>query len=96
MKKLIFLSITMVLGLIAVPQSSHACACCGTYQVTNVASWDSLNIRTGPGTGYGIRSSIPSGSACVIKTGQCEGKWCKINYADTTGWVNSNYLKWLP
>lgn len=72
-----------------------ACACCGTWQVYNVASDDVLNIRSGPSVHYGKVGYIPAGSACVIRTGPCQGSWCRISYASTTGWVNAKYLRYL-
>lgn len=83
-------------GLISVAATpSFACACCGTWKVTNVASWDVLNIRSGPSASYSKVGSIPSGSACVIKTGSCNGKWCPISYANKSGWVHSGYLSYF-
>ena len=96
MKNLLLLALVLVIGLISAPTSSEACACCGTWKVTNVASFDSLNIRSGPGIGFGVTGAIPSESACVIKSDQCQGGWCKISYAEFNGWVNTKYLRWKP
>jgi len=94
MKKFLLLSFVLVVGLMIAPTNSEACACCGTWQVKNVAENDQLNIRSGPGVGYGVVGGIPSGSACVIKSGQCRGNWCKISYAEYAGWVSTRYLRW--
>ena len=96
MKKLLLLPIALVFGIMIAPSASQACACCGTWKVKNVASWDNLNIRSGPGPGYNVVGAIPSESACVIKTDQCQGGWCKISYAEFNGWVNTKYLGWQP
>jgi len=95
MMKILLLPIALVFGLISAPMSAQACACCGTWKVKNVAANDQLNIRSGPGVRYRVVGGVPSGSACVIKTGQCQGNWCKINFAQYDGWVNTRYLGWL-
>jgi len=46
----------------------------------------SLNVRTGPSTGYSIKKSIPFGT--VIKALEEKNGW--VRYAD--GWVSKNYL----
>ena len=71
-----------------------ACACCGTWQVTNVASDDVLNMRAGPNVSYAKVGEIPAGSGCVIKSGGCVANWCRVNYAEMTGWVNVKYLRY--
>ena len=76
--------------------SAHACACCGTYQVTNVASWDVLNMRSGPDADFPKVGEIPPNTACVIRTNRCEGNWCVVQFAEQTGWVNTRFLKWKP
>ncbi|MGI9406269.1 MAG: SH3 domain-containing protein [Hyphomicrobiaceae bacterium] len=80
--------------LIGTTSASHACACCGTWKVTGVSETDNLNIRSGPGTRYRIVGGIPANSACVIKTGKCYRRWCKISYAQSKGWVHTGYLRW--
>ena len=72
-----------------------ACACCGTYQVTGVASYDVLNVRSGPSVAYTRVGEIPPDTGCVIRTGPCHGNWCKIAYASTKGWVNTKYLRYM-
>ena len=57
---------------------------------------DSFNIRSGPGVKFQKVGEIPAGSACVSRTKECRGRWCRVSYADYTGWVNVRYLRWLP
>ena len=49
-----------------------------------------LNVRTGPGTGYGIITSIHNGTAFTVKSKS--GSWYKIKTLKTgiTGWVSKN------
>lgn len=97
----IWLGLMLVAAAITVPSLSGrfdqaaACACCGTFKVTGVASNDQLNIRKGPGTRYQVIDGIPAASACVIKTGKRRGKWAEITYAGSKGWVHSRYLRFF-
>lgn len=75
--------------------SAVACACCGTWKVTRVPANDVLNIRSGPGVHHRKVGAIPSGSACVVKTGECAGNWCKISYVEYRGWVSTRYLRYF-
>ncbi len=84
------------LGLLTTTTTpSFACACCGTWKVVRVAENDVLNIRTGPSVRYRKIGAIPSGSGCVIKSNKCRRNWCRISYADQTGWVNVRYLSYI-
>lgn len=76
--------------------AASACACCETWQVRNVASWDVLNIRSGPSPQSRKIGEIPANSACVIRTRKCRQNWCVVHFAEFTGWVNVRYLKWKP
>ncbi|MGF1651444.1 MAG: SH3 domain-containing protein [Hyphomicrobiaceae bacterium] len=74
---------------------SWACACCGTWKVTGVASNDVLNIRSGPGVSYAKIGSIPPDTACVWKSAGCSGNWCRVSYAGVEGWANTRYLTYF-
>jgi len=50
----------------------------------------SVNLRTGPGTGYGIVTTIPGGVG--VGVGSCMPSWCQVNYAGFSGWVATTYL----
>ena len=94
-KKIALAAPIIMAGLIYGSQAAMACACCGTYKVVHVASWDVLNIRSGPSVYYRKIGAIPPGSACVIKSGRKHGKWHQVSYAQTTGWVHSRYLRFM-
>ncbi len=51
---------------------------------------DRLNVRSGPGTGYGILGVIVPGSAYPV-TGSQSG-WYSINFNGQTGWVFGQYV----
>ena len=88
------LAVFMLMGVSS--NQAFACACCGSWQVANVASWDVLNVRSGPGTRYNVVGTLRPGTSCIIRHKECRRRWCRISYADFSGWVNVRYLKWLP
>lgn len=54
-------------------------------------AWGSLNVRSGPGTGYARRDALPSGSPVQVLS--ASGGWSRILYSGSkTGWVSSQYL----
>ena len=75
---------------------AHACACCGTYRVINVESWDVLNVRSGPGVSYQIIETLAPDDGCIVRTGERKGNWVRIMAKGITGWVNRKYLQFVP
>ena len=53
---------------------------------------DALNVRTGPGTGNGVSSTVYRGTTVtVVETSTVDGAlWGKLS---TGGWVSMNYVK---
>ncbi len=51
----------------------------------------SLNLRSGPGTSYGVLLVIPNG-ATVQTTGAVQNGFTRLTYNGTTGWSASQYL----
>lgn len=50
-----------------------------------------LNLRTGPGTGYGIVAKIKRGTGCTVLSSS--GNWRKVKtFNGQVGWVSANYL----
>ncbi|HFC91480.1 MAG TPA: hypothetical protein ENJ51_01560 [Leucothrix mucor] len=89
--KSIILASTLALSCGIIPTSFAA-----NYQVINVDSWDTLNVRSGAGTGYDVVSEIPA-SADKIKITSSErdvggSTWVKIKWNGKSGWVNKRYL----
>lgn len=51
----------------------------------------SLNVRSGPGTSYGVRDRLTGGEPVVVLT--TSGRWSRILYHGTkTGYVSARYL----
>ncbi|ABO51199.1 N-acetylmuramoyl-L-alanine amidase [Desulforamulus reducens MI-1] len=52
-----------------------------------VVKGDNLNIRSGPGTTYGIAGKVKKGDRLTVLTQK--GDWIKVQGANVTGWVAS-------
>lgn len=68
----------------------------GPFAVVSVAREDVLNVRQGPGVGYGIAGTIPYyGLGVEVHAGGLEvdgSWWVPVVYGEVTGWANSRYL----
>jgi len=56
-----------------------------------VSALYALNLRSAPGTSYGVIGVLSAGDVLTM-TGNQRGAWWEVVTADgVTGWVNSNY-----
>ena len=49
-----------------------------------------VNVRSGPGTNYGVVDTVRSGTQVDVQ--QCEGSFCYITKSGPDGWVSSTYI----
>jgi uncharacterized protein YraI len=49
-----------------------------------------LNLRSGPGTGYGVIDTLPAGSPVDVLG--CTGSWCRVSSAEGEGFASGNFL----
>ncbi len=57
----------------------------------DAAAIRSLNVRTGPGTGYRVVDTLQRGE--VVEVSECNGAgWCMIQHRGPDGWVSARYL----
>lgn len=61
------------------------------YCVTGVRS--DLNLRAGPGTGFGKMGSIPAGACDVEGVRWRRGEWVLVSHRDILGWASTRYLR---
>ncbi|MBR4893335.1 MAG: C40 family peptidase [Clostridia bacterium] len=61
------------------------------YAASGSVNADVLNVRTGPGTNYGISTTVVYGTVVNI-TENINSEWSKIEYNGLTGYVASRYL----
>ena len=75
------------------------CSCdesyAGFYQC--ITQTDSLNMRSGHGTAYGVVGSIPPGATVYISKAQgiSDGSWAHVEYNGVKGYCSMQYLKRL-
>src|SRR5688572_18806106 len=49
-----------------------------------------VNLRAGPGTGYGVITTAPPGAWVSVRN--CAGSWCNVNYRGINGWMSAGYI----
>ena len=59
---------------------------------TNGTTTATLNLRTGPGTGYRVQQVIPAGATVFVNQGPTSG-WYNGNYTGVGGYVASAYVR---
>jgi uncharacterized protein YraI len=55
----------------------------------------SLKLRAGPGTGFGVLTTMPNGAGVHVLGCGPEG-WCRVMFAGFTGYANATYLSVGP
>lgn len=76
--------ITSTLATLAVLATTVAAAAAPAIATGNV------NVRSGPGTGYGVVDALRRGERVDIQ--YCRGSWCFVQKRGPDGWVSANYL----
>ena len=64
----------------------------GYYAVTRVAGIDSLNLRATPVISGRIVGYIPFNAVRVQNLGERLNGWCKVKYANSSGWAACSHL----
>lgn len=50
----------------------------------------SVNVRSGPGTGYAVVDTLRAGQR--VEVDRCTGGWCFVEKSGPDGWVSARYL----
>lgn len=72
------------LATLAVLATTAAASAAPAFATSNV------NVRSGPGTGYGVVDALRRGERVDIQ--YCRGSWCFVEKRGPDGWVSSRYL----
>jgi hypothetical protein len=72
------------LATLAVLATTAAASAAPAFATSNV------NVRSGPGPGYGVVDALRRGERVDIQ--YCRGSWCFIQKRGPSGWVSANYL----
>lgn len=62
----------------------------GAASAASAYASSTVNVRSGPGTGYSVVGVLRPGQRVEID--RCKGAWCLIEQRGPDGWVNANYL----
>lgn len=49
-----------------------------------------LNLRSGPGTRYGVIDTMPAGA--YVRVIGCGGSWCRVKWHGRVGYASASYL----
>jgi hypothetical protein len=63
------------------------------YQITAA---DALNIRSGPGTGFGVVGKMPFEAQAVVLGRDASNIWWQIDYNGVVGWVSARFGRIQP
>ena len=69
---------------VALLASASAAMAAPGFATTNV------NVRSGPGTGYGAVDTLRRGER--VDVSGCRGGWCYVEKSGPDGWVSASYL----
>ena len=71
-------------GTVGQPPATTATGTVNTYH---------LNVRSGPGVGYGVMAILSRGQVVGLSQRNAAGTWVKVNLANgQQGWVNASFL----
>lgn len=62
----------------------------GAASAATAYSSTTLNVRSGPGTGYHAVDVLRAGEQVDVR--QCRGGWCFVTHRGPDGWVSARYL----
>jgi uncharacterized protein YraI len=57
----------------------------------NVTATTSVNVRSGPGTNFGVLAVIRQGQGAAVLGRNASGTWWQVNYNGIVGWASSNF-----
>lgn len=77
--------ISVAIGLTSIVSSATA------VLAAPAASTTTLNVRSGPGTGFGVLDTLAPGE--VVDVTECvPSGWCHVTHSGPNGWVSGSYL----
>ncbi|MGI8437360.1 MAG: SH3 domain-containing protein [Chthoniobacterales bacterium] len=81
----------------AFPSPTPATALLRTCRIVNIAAGDTLNVRAGPGSTYGLVARLRPGTRGIVfgssRAANGSTIWQQIIVGRYTGWVNEIYLE---
>jgi len=65
-------------------------ASAGIAQAATAYATGNVNVRSGPGTGYGVIDVLRTGDRVDVQ--QCRGSWCFVEKPGPDGWFSASFL----
>ena len=62
------------------------------YRVVNVHGSTTLNLRARPGTYSRVLKKIPFNARGLGNAVEMQGRWSRVNYGGSTGWVHNDFI----
>ena len=72
------------------PRPAVKLAAAGIALAAPAVATSNVNVRSGPGTGYGVVDALRRGEQVDVQ--ECRGSWCFIEKRGPDGWVSASYL----
>lgn len=63
-----------------------------SYNGAALVTTANVNLRTGPGTGYGVKLVVPNGS--TVNVYEVDDGWARCTYGKYTGYLSAQYIAW--
>jgi len=94
LKRMKLASLAVALGAIVTgPGLAEARSYANDYlHVVDVNGSDSLKLRSGPSRYDPVIGEIPFNAGKIKNRGRARGRWLRVSYLGTTGWVKRRYL----
>lgn len=86
----LFRKILLTISVIAIITLFVTGAAFAASEKTGIIKEDSVNFRASPDISSKVLNQLNKGTK--VSVAASEGDWYKVNYSDTTGWVNGNYV----
>ena len=64
-----------------------------TCAFADVLTTGNVNLRSGPGTGYGVIATIPEGKRLPYLGDDGNGSWYNVMYDGQEGWISAKYAE---
>jgi N-acetylmuramoyl-L-alanine amidase len=88
-RQVAFALVALLVAMLLAPMAGHALAANATATVNS----PKLNVRSGPGPGYGVVEVVSQGNIVTLLGRNADSSWAKVRLASTKeGWASTFYL----
>ena len=72
-------------------ETNTASVISGASRGSTIRSTDGVNLRSGPGTSYGVLLTVPLGKTATVLNGTPTNGYYNVDYQGTVGWTHGDY-----